>query len=465
MTQALQAQLAADVRRGAQLIPQAIAEWRTLTEANRQGMGIHQSQVMAINLLFDALQGRVESALARLDPDAEAEPFARALTDVEYELRASHSLLAVFRLMLAQRQTSDAMRAVLDAADLIAADCYRPWIVMAREWGILGETQFREPPLTYLNALRFPAALTRDHVFGAFKLPLEGYLDQKLPISVISLPFHYAVAVWNFCALYHEVGHPLDQDLGLRANLAAPLRDTLTGRAVDGDPPTAERVRAWLLWLGEALADAVGVLQGGSAFAYALVNLLVKPAAEVTRLTLTDVHPNPFVRLFLVGALLRGAGVPALSGTAQALEDLWRARYGQPDGLQAYVQDCPLVAQTLLDTPLSALKGHRLRDFAPTLAQDEAQTQTLAQFLALDIARPNPKTVPYRLIPAAALQAVRLLDRDDPDEWQAVQDRTLAFVAAKDRPTYLAGSAISPQRADYLKSLVLQATQSDGETP
>ncbi|MCW5853650.1 MAG: hypothetical protein KIT87_26525 [Anaerolineae bacterium] len=465
MTQALQAQLAADVRRRAQLVPQAIAEWRTLTQTNRQGMGIHQSQVEAVNLLFDALQGRVQAALARLDPDAEAEPFARALADVEYELRASNSLLAVFRLILAQRQASDTLRAVLDAADLVAADCYRTWIVKAREWGVLSETQFREPPLTYLNALRFPAAYTRDHVFGAFKLPLEGYLDQKLPISVIALPFSYAVAVWNFCALYHEVGHPLDQDLGLRSGLAVPLSDALTQRAVDGDPPTAERVRAWSLWLGEALADAVGVLQGGSAFAYALVNLLVKPAVEVTRLTFTDVHPNAYVRLFLVGALLRATGATALVQTAQAVEDLWRARYGQPDGLLAYVQDCPLVAQTVLDTPLSALRGHRLRDFAPTLAQDEAQTGALAEFLAFDTARPNPKTVPYRLIPAAALQAVRLLASDDPGEWQGVQDRALAFVAAKDRPTYLASRVIPPQRAAYLTSLVTQATWGDDETP
>ncbi len=456
MTEALQARLAADVRRRAQAVPQAVADWRALAQANRQGMGIHQSQVEAVNVLFDGLQARVQTALAHLDPAAPAETFARGLADAEYELRASNSLLAIFRLILAQRQEAEAARAVLDAADLVAADCYRPWIVKARQWGVLTEDEYREPPLTYLNALRFPAAFTRDHVFGAFKLPLEGVLDQKLPLSVIALPFGYALTVWNFCALYHEVGHPLDQDLGLRAGLAAPLRDALALHAGEGTPPQAERRRAWALWLGETVADAVGVLQGGSAFAYALVNLLVKPAAEVTRLNAADAHPAPYVRLFLVAALLRATGVPPLVQTAQALEDLWRARYGQPAEVAGYLQDCPLVAQTVLDTPLPALRGHCLRDFAATLAQDEAQVAALAQFLAFDIARPNPATTPYRLVPAAALQATRLLD-GDPGALEAVQERTLAFVAAKDRPTYLARPALSPARAAYLARLVAQA--------
>lgn len=39
--------------------------------------------------------------------------------------------------------------------------------------------------------------------------------ETQLTVPVISLPFPYTITLWNYCSLYHEVGHPVDEDLGI----------------------------------------------------------------------------------------------------------------------------------------------------------------------------------------------------------------------------------------------------------
>jgi hypothetical protein len=466
MLSSIQNQLTAELQRRAGLLPDEVSAWRAQTQANQGGMGIHRSQIEAVTLTLTALLARQETALNALRADLPAEQFSAKRLAVEAELSASHSIVAVFRHILAQRTASTAYRAALDAADLIAANGYQPCIEQARAWGLLDEEKFREPPLTCLTAGMSPVAVTRRHTFGVFRLPLddpdEGYTELKLPVSIIGLPYHHLNTVWMWCSLYHEIGHPLDQDLGLRAKLAGPLDQALNQA---GAPP--ERRMLWGVWLREMIADAVGVLLGGAAFLHTMAGILLLPAKEVITLDTSDLHPNPYVRLFLLGALARHLGIAdvestaglveqtGLTAAAAALEDAWRTRYG--DGvaaLQPWVDECPHVASVLLDTPLTADAGHTLAALLPSWRAGAPSVAALARFVRTGFARPDPKTFAVRLVPAAAQLAVQQASGDLPTAYETIYERILKFIGEIPRPEFLGPLAISPQRAAYLTGLV-----------
>src|SRR5262249_10181450 len=144
---------------------------------------------------------------------------------------------------------------------------------------------FREPPLTYFNAMLSPAAITRRHTLNKVGLQLYSELERQLPISVISIPVHDVVGLWTFCSLYHEVGHLLDNDIGLRAELAGAISALAEQQSLG-----AARVASWQRWVPEMLADAFGVLLGGAGFGYAMVSLLARSSDEV-RTDRLDAHP------------------------------------------------------------------------------------------------------------------------------------------------------------------------------
>jgi hypothetical protein len=321
--------------------------------------------------------------------------------------------------------------------------------------GALTENQFREPPLTYLNSLFSPAAFTRDRLFGAFKLQPDDLPELNLPLSVISLPFHHTAAFWTYCSLYHEVGHPLDKDLGLRGALTPLVTAGL-----------ADHQQVWTNWLGEVITDLFGILLGGVAYARSLVQLLFLPATQVTAPNLNDPHPTPYVRIFLVGALLRQANVPNGAAAAARLEQEWVQIYGGAPALQPLIDDCPTVARIVLEEPLApALNGHPLRKFAALGTGEVAMITALARFLRTGLLRPDPANppFPYRLVPAAAqeaLQAVADGNAGKPDE---IHERALTFIKAIPRPEFLAPPAgeIGPlgfpaEREAHLRGLVRQ---------
>ncbi len=447
----LQLQVETELRLRAQLLPKEVTVWRKLTEANAEGMGIHRSQVRAIGLLFEELEAKQQGALDALDAAQGREEFAESRVELELQLTAAHGVMAIFRYILAQREDERYFREVLDVADLVAADCYRLWVKRVVDLGAINKDQFRVPPLTYLNSTLSPAAITRRHAFGAFKMPLDGYLDLKLPISVISLPFHHSPAVWTFCSIYHEVGHLLDQDLGLLGALRPHLQQKLQA---------SERVGHWDLWLREMIADTFGVLLGGESFVFALTKLLLLPTAQVTTISPADLHPTHYVRIFLLGELLRGTGVTGMAQAVDTISQLWRELYGEPADLAPYVAECPATAHVLLHQPLDKLHGHSLVELASShaLSSDAERTIELARYLRTGFKRPDVKSkplFPMRLVPAAAATAVRGIEVDLTQGYRNIHVRALEFVRdlRSQLPQFL-DVDISPKSEAYLRELV-----------
>ena len=331
--------LALELERRAQVLPQELARWKRLTSQNQQGLGIHRSQIEAVTATLEALLARQQGLVDTLDDHVGTPEFPARRIKVERELSGSHGIMAIFDHILSQRQGDSAYREALDAADLVAADCYKKCIERARGWGVLGASQqFREPPLTYLNAAVSPTAATRRHQLGLFGLPGEGISELNLPVSVLTLPFDYTGAIWTYCALYHEVGHPLDQDLKIAEALDTPLQGAVA----------VERRTAWRTWLREIVADVFGIVLGGIPYAQSLAGLLLRPAGDVTRIDSGDKHPNAYVRMFLIVKMLRffKAQLPDMEAVAEKLEDFWKTRYPASPEVAAFLPECAGVVKT-----------------------------------------------------------------------------------------------------------------------
>jgi hypothetical protein len=379
-----------------------------------------------------------------------ADEFGRKRAYFESELNGAHGVAAVFRYMLAQRADREAQGRVLDVADRVAADCYRPAIEQAQAWGLLEQHTFREPPLTYFHTAASALALTRRNTLAMVGLKLEGHSELKLPIPVIALPFHQAVAPWSFCGIYHEAGHLLDQDLGLRDGLEPRLRAKLGA----GD---ATRTEQWVFWLPELIADTFGVLWGGKGFASYMMGLLLLAEAELTRIDPADEHPPGYLRLLLITALLREAEA-AFADTATHFEETWRALYHGTDELAPYVAECETVANVLLHQELvTGTTPHSLGEFAPKLADEEAQIVSLAIHLAEGGPAPETDGFQIRLLPSAAQRAVDGLADANDERFNAIRDRTLAFAETLPRPQTMADEvegAFTAPRMSYLRGLV-----------
>jgi hypothetical protein len=411
--------------------------------------------VEAIDEMLQGFLERARSALDTLKPE-DAASFPERRLKVERELSGGHGVMGVFQHMLEQRDQDSPYRDALDAADLICAGCYLLCIQKAQAWQALPVNQpFRAPPLTYLNAALSPTAATRRHMMGLFGMPGEGLTEIKMPISVLSLPFDHTSAIWTYCALYHEIGHPLDQDL----QIAEALENHVRG-VVD-----AARWPQWRWWLREIIADAFGGMLGGVAYARSLARLLIRAPADVLRLEPEDRHPNAYVRLFLVTSMLRvfAGQVQAMAATADELENMWRTRYAETPELTEYREECADVAAAVLRTPLNALNGHAMQEFGTGMLFDHNIMNQLARWI--HIGGPQPDTAVYeaRHTAGAAQIAVSLAVADaiargtTPQAaiFDQIHARGIELVKAIPRPDLLAGPGDAVARKRYFRSLTM----------
>ena len=457
----IQHQLTYELRKRVGLLPGVIDELKDMADKDANGMGIHQSQIDTVKAMLEQMRAEQGPLVQKLDPGLPLEEFAGKRTEVERFLTTSHSIMATFRYIFAQRKDSADDKMMLDIADLVVAHCYKPFMQLANGWRGLPADHYREPPLTYLNAMMVPAAISRRHDLKQIGLKLHTDTENRLPISVISLPFHDTVAVWTFCSLYHEVGHLLDNDLHLRAGLTEAMSDALKEAGKD-DPDAARRRVSWESWAGEMVADAFGVLLGGAAYGHSLVRMLFRSVADVGALGSDDKHPNEHVRAHLLVALLRATGVQPLADAAQKIAETWRDAYGDITDLRPFVEECALVADVLLKTKLDVLRDkqnpgsqpHALVEFGYRLATDHKKIERLATWFREQVDQPDADNFTYRAIPAAAQLAVEGVSADFENKYASIQKEALAFIEKVYRDKFLNPNPNSAVRQAFLKKMI-----------
>lgn len=463
----LQQQIATELCRRTELLPHEIGEWNTQSATNEYGMGIHQSQVKTVTKLFNSMLEKQNALIKDMNPDKVAalsqETFTTKRTDLEQLLTGSHSIMATFRYIFSQRDDTQPYANILDAADLVAATCYLPCIQLFNRWNKIPDENYREPPLIYLNARLSPAAITRRHNFSLIGLALEAEEEMKLPLSIISLSFHDTASFWTLSSIYHEVGHVLAQDMNLNDDLSAALQKAFEAR------PNKD---TWKTWLNEMIADTFGVLLGGEGFARCLVSMLFKTKNEVIEESGTGKHPNSYVRVFLLGALLRRTGVDEFKAVADSIEAEWKSFYDAPSILDPFVEECEKVAEVLLTAPLPVLGEQRsLLSFAidkteginslPDLKQDHTYAGAIARYLPAKkinnnfIAATQKPADLIRLIPAAAQLALRRVETDHLKQFESIHKNALELTLQlqKEAKMEFMGEDTNKHEA-YLESLI-----------
>jgi hypothetical protein len=427
-----------EMKRRVAFLKDEVEAWKEAAHSNQDHLGVHASQLTTLEAMMDVLLDKQAALLQALRPELTTQQFALAYHRLANEIVGTHDLWRIFRYIFSQL-LDERLGSLLDAANRVAADCYIAWLNRARQWHLISENEFREPPLVYLEAVRSPATANRGMEVQALGFPVRRYGELRLPIPLVLLPFDQVGLIWLTCTLHHEVGHNLDQDLQLGDELAAHLEATVP----------AERRQVWTRWSAEILADALAVASGGVGFGYALASLLFMLAPRHATLDTTDSHPDHYLRIQLVAAMLDQTGVDASEQAAEAIRQA-ADTLSVPAGADGFLTDCPAVAALFLSQPLAALGNRPLRDLNADPADDAQQVAKLARFLQTGLGFDEPLTpLPPRLVPMAAELALVSLDDADEAAMMALNDRAYAYLHSLERPTFLAGAA----RADFLRGL------------
>lgn len=233
--------------------------------------------------------------LARLDRwSAGAFASGQAREDVAY----AAGLRDLLALAIDQRRSPDRRR-FLQWADAIAQEAWFGCLDRA------GVTEARLPPVVIEQAVPSP-------LVWASRTPMDapglaGGQRIRAPFPVIVLPPDHVALPWRMLTVLHEVGHLLDDRLGISGAVRAALEGLQLG----------ERAPEWRRWTPEIIADHVGLVLGGRRYADVLNAVLVGLAAD-DNLPAWDhapSHPPPTLRLGLLEAW--GAGATPCEGWRQ----------------------------------------------------------------------------------------------------------------------------------------------------
>ena len=440
-----------ELHRRSNALSAEVDEWvdRTRNEIDHNS---HFSQMQALKIMMDVLVAKQKSLFETLKSTTDIPAFQQIIFDIIKEIIRTQGIWDFFRDMLELRMYPS-LKEPLGTADTVAWDCYRPILNKAHELGILTPDRFREPPLIYLTAEFSPATWVRG------SLPNDqnpsnptfflGDRRTRLPIPVIEIPWDHVVNLWEFLSLHHEVGHDLEQDLGLREALLSSLEEQLTQTGVH-----SPRINLWKNWEGEIIADLIGLMLAGPAFAYSLMNLLILPPNLVTTYNPNDVHPSHYVRIFINSAFVKTLipGNDSLIKDSQNIEFLWTQLYGDIKQLGIYNVD------ELRSDFEFCLNGHSLREMIPFTGQDYATINAAAHFLATGQNRPA-KIRPRHIISASRLAVDKIVGQpgDQSTRLDELNKRTAELARANTEPGLRAVEDSQKHRA-FIASLTESLT-------
>lgn len=401
---------AAELRSKLASLDRELTAWRDATRGDDAPLRRHHTQV-------EAIAGTLGQAASDLAPGLrEAEKGTWILERaglIERRILDLHRLWGFFRDKLALRFVPWLEEPLLVADDLAWA-CYAPM------QSFIPPGQQREPPMVYFTGGTSPFLMPRGAPYvveplpdGGMRAPEFRQAVQSVPVALIGLPWFQASHLPDAPLIAHEVGHAVEQDLGIADRVRALVEEAV---------PVQHRP-AWGAWSSEVFADIYGVLGCGSGFARALAALLAghqrDVATEVRDESDWGSYPTRTLRVLLTTAVLEKLRVdPADPPMASA----WRATYSVRP-LEDYEADVGAVVTAVLDGPYEALKGSSLAAAFPYTTDDEQQTSKTATRLVKGL---EPDTGKIRQLLAAARLAY---DRDSVQYTRNASAIVLASIA------------------------------------
>jgi hypothetical protein len=348
------------------------------------------------------LLGRLKRASAvhlhRAHSLAEARKLNAALGEIELETSGAFLVFDTFADILTQRSSPE-LGPLLAGCDVLA------WDAMKRGHAALA---LIEPPLVYCER-GFGAAIIREQVPFPDRTPN--------PLPMIQIPYSRLRDKLLLTSVLHESGHQALVLLGLVDALPRAFR-----AALDRAGAPAMLSDLFALWSSEIGPDFWSFCMSGPAAAAGLRDLLSLPPAHVLRVSWTDPHPPPYLRVLLGFAMCRQRWG---EGTWDDWEREWLALYpldgvapAAREALASGKAQLQLLARTLLTARFAALGNRPIASLFDLDLLDPARTRMRAR-----TGRPT-----IGLSPGAQLATFRAMQDDgilDGDALDALMTRWL----------------------------------------
>lgn len=279
-------------------------------------------------------------------PQAHSIKTARTLNSllgvIELEMSRAFNFFDTYMDVLTQRHTPQ-LGQLLSGCDVLA------WDAINKSHPALAIV---EPPLVYC-----------DRGFGASTLR-EGVMLQRdipNPMPLIQIPYSRLKEKYNLTSILHEVGHEAMVRLGLISVIPKAFRRAL---AQAGAPATIQDLYG--LWSSEINPDFWTFCGCGLAQAGGIREILALPASQVFRVSWTDPHPPPYIRVLMSFDWCRhvwGSGVwDDWEKEWLELYELNKAPIETRDVLLKARQYLPVISRVLLHAKFQVLNGKALPD-------------------------------------------------------------------------------------------------------
>jgi hypothetical protein len=358
-----------------------------------------RAHVLAVNEVFAALRAdllRRSDRVARQSMAAARAPHTELLTNLLRDKDAAHQRVRAIEKvwdfyfeLFGQRQTRFAPW--LLACDRIALDCYQ---VAFLNTG--ADTPIPAPaPFCYLRTGFAPATFRR-------AIPLRALGQLLNPFPLVQLPYHRLVNPWTLGAVLHEIGHNLQNDLGLARAVPRAVATAL----LDADLPKSVAA-TWTRWNRESFADLVGLLLGGPNIVASLFDVIGRAPETSLGYLPTGAHPTPYLRGLLNVEMLRRMG---FEGEASRYAALWHRLYPAPATgslpaplLRSAGIAIPLFVDAVCYRPYQELGGKTLAQVLPFGPREHRIVTQTAARLATGT---DPGIVPERFLIGAVRHAL-----------------------------------------------------------
>lgn len=173
---------------------------------------------------------------------------------------------------------------------------------------------------------------------------------EENPVAVIRVPRERMIGSGVASSLFHEVGHQAAALLDLVESMRPVLKEK--------QQSDAGQATAWGYWdrcISEILADFWSVARLGITSTLGLMGVVALPSYFVFRLSLTDPHPVPWIRVKLSCAIGRGLFPHPQWGE---LDRLWESFY-PPDDLEPEKREILRLLEKTMPELVSLIIDHR----------------------------------------------------------------------------------------------------------
>jgi len=353
-----------------------------------------------LNTVQARLQSRLKRAAREHFPQLEnpkaARSFNSLLGEIELEMTTAFTFYDTYSDVLTQRGSPE-LGPLLSGCDVLA------WDSMRRNHPAL---KMIEPPLVYCDR-GFGASILREGVIFPDKSPN--------PMPLIQIPYSRLKEKWNLTSILHEAGHEAIIRLGLKNAIPNALRASLKDA---GAPDSiADLFAMWALEIGP---DFWAFCGSGLAQAAGIREILALPPSHVFRVSWTDPHPPPYLRVLLSFEWCRqvwGRGAwDDWKKEWQEMYPLEQAPRGTRNVLERGNAFLPAVARALIETKFVELNRRAISDLfrlsaVNPLALEKAVRSADSGKLNLCGLSPGSQLAVFRLVRERGKLAEEVIDR------------------------------------------------------